>query len=148
MRISVSANFERRLGLFPAGLDRDGILFCNQNFADYPLEIPEGKFDPRSVKPKWMLLSYKKSAVASSYREGHETAKALDEDIRSCWCAKGSAGEWYRLDLGDVYAAHGIQLDVPGLPASSYPKQFSQIVVPPASTSDSQEGALVCHSRR
>ena len=111
MRISVSANFERRLGLFPAGLDRDGILFCNQNFADYPLEIPEGKFDPRSVKPKWMLLSYKKSAVASSYREGHETAKALDEDIRSCWCAKGSAGEWYRLDLGDVYAAHGIQLD-------------------------------------
>ena len=111
MRISVNANFERRLGLFPAGLDSDGILFCNQNFADYPLEIPEGKFDPRSVKPKWMLLSYKKSAVASSYREGHETAKALDEDIRSCWCAKSSAGEWYRLDLGDVYAAHGIQLD-------------------------------------
>lgn len=120
MRISVSANFERRLGLFPAGLDRDGILFCNQNFADYPLEIPEGKFDPRSVKPKWMLLSYKKSAVASSYREGHEPGLALDEDIRSCWCAKGSAGEWYRLDLGDVYEVHGIQLsfadvDVPML---------------------------------
>lgn len=111
MRISVNANFERRLGLFPAGLDKDGILFCNQNFADYPLEIPEGKFDPRSVKPKWMLLSYKKSAVASSYREGHETVKALDEDIRSCWCAKGSAGEWYRLDLGDVYEVHGIQLN-------------------------------------
>ncbi len=111
MRISVNANFERRLGLFPAGLDKDGILFCNQNFADYPLEIPEGKFDARSVKPKWMLLSYKKSAVASSYRQGHETAKALDEDIRSCWCPKGSAGEWYRLDLGDVYEVHGIQLN-------------------------------------
>lgn len=111
MRISVNANFERRLGLFPAGLDSDGILFCNQNFADYPLEIPEGKFDPRSVKPKWMLLSYRKNAVASSYREGHEPGLALDEDIRSCWCAKGSAGEWYRLDLGDVYAVHGIQLD-------------------------------------
>lgn len=120
MRISVNANFERRLGLFPAGLDKDGILFCNQSFADYPLEIPEGKFDPRSVTPKWMLLSYKKSAVASSYREGHEPSEALNENIRSCWCAKGSAGEWYRLDLGDVYAVHGIQLsfadvDVPML---------------------------------
>ena len=120
MRISVNANFERRLGLFPAGLDRDGILFCNQNFADYPLEIPEGKFDPQSIKPRWMLLSYKKRAVASSYREGHEPGLALDEDIRSCWCAKGSAGEWYRLDLGDVYEVHGIQLsfadvDVPML---------------------------------
>lgn len=120
MRISVNANFERRLGLFPAGLDSDGILFCNQNFADYPLEIPEGKFDPQSVKPRWMLLSYKKRAVASTYREGHEPGQALDEDIRSCWCAKGSAGEWYRLDLGDVYEVHGIQLsfadvDVPML---------------------------------
>ena len=111
MRISVNANFERRLGLFPAGLDRDGLLFCNQNFADYPLEIPEGKFDPHSIKPKWMLLSYKKNVAASSYREGHEPAKALDEDIRSCWCARGSAGEWYRLDLGDVYEIHGIQLN-------------------------------------
>ena len=120
MRISVNANFERRLGLFPAGLDSDGILFCNQNFADYPLEIPEGKFDPQSIKPRWMLLSYKKRAVASSYREGHEPGLALDEDIRSCWCAKSSAGEWYRLDLGDVYEVHGIQLsfadvDVPML---------------------------------
>ena len=111
MRISVNANFERRLGLFPAGLDRDGLLFCNQNFADYPLEIPEGKFDPHSIKPKWMLLSYKKNVAASSYREGHEPVKALDEDIRSCWCARGSAGEWYRLDLGEVYEIHGIQLN-------------------------------------
>ena len=111
MRISVNANFERRLGLFPAGLDRDGLLFCNQNFADYPLEIPDGKFDPHSIKPKWMLLSYKKNVAASSYREGHEPVKALDEDIRSCWCARGSAGEWYRLDLGDVYEIHGIQLN-------------------------------------
>lgn len=111
MRISVSANFERRVGLFPAGLDQNGILYCNQNFADYPLEIPEGKFDSRSVTPKWMLLSYQKSAVASSYREGHEPSEALNENIRSCWCAKGNAGEWYRLDLGDVYEVHGIQLN-------------------------------------
>lgn len=111
MRISVNANFERRLGLFPAGLDKDGILFCNQNFADYPLEIPEGKFDPQCIRPKWMLLSYRKAASASSSREGHEPLQALNEDIRTCWCAKGSTGEWYRLDLGEVYEVHGIQLN-------------------------------------
>lgn len=32
MRISLKYNFERRLGLFPAGFDDDGTLFCNQNF--------------------------------------------------------------------------------------------------------------------
>ena len=72
------------------------------------------------IHPKWMLLSYRKAAVASSSREGHGPEMALNEDIRSCWCAKGSAGEWYRLDLGDVYEVHGIQLsfadvDVPML---------------------------------
>ena len=111
MRISVNANFERRVGIFPAGLDKDDILFCNQNFADYPLEIPEGRFDALSIRPKWMLLSYDKHAIASSYREGHEPQKALNEDIRSCWCAKGSAGEWYRLDLGREYEVHAIQLN-------------------------------------
>ena len=94
MRISVNANFERRIGLFPAGLDADGILFCNQCFADYPLEIPEGKFDPMSVKPKWMLLSYKKPVTASSYLADHAPELAVNEDIRTSWCAAGSAGEW------------------------------------------------------
>jgi hypothetical protein len=111
MRISVNANFERRLGLFPAGLDKDGILFCNQNFADYPLEIPEGKFDPQSIKPRWMLLSYKKSAEASSSLEGHGPELALNEDIRTSWCARGSDGEWYCLDLGGEYEVYGIQVN-------------------------------------
>ena len=30
MRISVNANFERRIGLFPAGVDRDGIFFATR----------------------------------------------------------------------------------------------------------------------
>ncbi len=111
MRISVNAGFERRIGLFPAGVDQDGILFCNQNFADYPLDIPEGKFDPWSITPQWMLLSYRKSAEASSSREGHGTELALDEDICTSWCAEGGAGEWYRLDLGGTYQVCGVQLN-------------------------------------
>ena len=30
-----------RIGLFPAGFDDDGVLFCNQNFADYPMVVPD-----------------------------------------------------------------------------------------------------------
>ena len=51
MRISVNHDFERRVGLFPAGFDADGVLYCNQNFADYPHEIPAGKFDAASQQP-------------------------------------------------------------------------------------------------
>lgn len=111
MRISVNANFERRLGIFPAGLDKDGILFCNQSFGDYPMDIPEGKFDPLSIHPKWMLLSYKKRCTASSYVTGHEPALAADEDIRTSWCANGSANEWLQMDLGKEYPVYAIQLN-------------------------------------
>lgn len=111
MRVSVNANFERRVGLFPAGVDADGILFCNQSFADYPLCIPQGKFDPWSVKPRWMLLSYRKKAEASSSRADHGPEQALNEDIRTCWCAAAGAGEWYKLDLGEVYTVYGVQIN-------------------------------------
>lgn len=111
MVISVNTGFERRVGIFPAGIDEDGILFCNQSFGDYPMEIPEGKFDPLSVKPKWMLLSYQKSCKASSYLEGHEPELALNEDIRTSWCATGSRGEWYELDLGDIHPVYVIQVN-------------------------------------
>lgn len=111
MRISVNQSFERRIGLFPAGADKDGILFCNQSFADYPLEIPEGKFDPMSVRPKWMLLSFQKPCVASSWLPGHEPKLAVNEDIRSSWCAKGCAEEWLQVDLEKVYSLHAVQVN-------------------------------------
>lgn len=111
MCINVHAPFERRLGLFPAGVDEDGLLYCNQNFADYPIVLPEAKFDARELEPHYMLLSYKKKATASSSLAGHGTELALNEDIRTWWCAEGSAGEWYQLDLGKVYTPHSIQLN-------------------------------------
>lgn len=113
MRISVNKNFERRVGLFPAGFDEDGLLFCNQNFADYPLAIPDGKFDPWSIEPKWMLLSYKKSASASSSKIGHGPEQAFDEDIRTWWSAANrEAGEFIEVDLGDEFAVYAIQVNL------------------------------------
>ncbi|WAH97323.1 family 43 glycosylhydrolase [Arthrobacter sp. MMS18-M83] len=59
MRISVNHAFERRIGIFPAGFDEDGILFCNQNFADYPVTIHDRRFDPWTESfAGWMLQSY------------------------------------------------------------------------------------------
>ncbi len=110
MRISRNQNFERRIGIFPAGLDEDGLLFCNQNFADYPVVLPEGKFDARDLKPQYYLLSYKKKAQASSSKEGHGPELALNEDIRTWWAAKETNG-WYCLDLGAAYRPHSVQIN-------------------------------------
>lgn len=46
MCICVHHKFERRLGLWPAGFDADGVLFCNTRFGDYPTKIPQEKWDP------------------------------------------------------------------------------------------------------
>ncbi|BDZ66422.1 family 43 glycosylhydrolase [Agromyces mangrovi Wang et al. 2018] len=88
MRVSVNADFERRIGLFPAGFDEDGVLFCNQNFADFPMRVPDGPFDPwNEASPGWMLLSHRAAAIASSSATGHEPALATDESVRTWWVA-------------------------------------------------------------
>ncbi len=113
MRISVNHNFERRIGLFPAGFDEDGILFCNQNFADYPHRLPEGAFDPAAWEPEWMLLSYKKPVVASSTAVGSDPALAVNEDIRSWWsAAEAGEGQWICVDLGRTSDVRAIQVNL------------------------------------
>lgn len=111
MCICVNANFERRVGLFPAGLDEDGLLYCNQCFADYPITVPEGKFCASELTPQYMLLSYQKKATASSARSGHDPSLAVDESIRTWWCANGCRNEWLQIDLGEVYYPHSIQIN-------------------------------------
>lgn len=110
MRVSVGHSFERRVGLFPAGFDRDGILYCNQNFGDYPLEIPQGQFDAAALQPRWMLLSYGKGVSVSSGTGGE---KAVDEDIRSWWSAEtAEAGQWLTVDLEKEMDIRAIQVNL------------------------------------
>lgn len=112
MRVSVNHDMERRVGLFPAGVDADGVLFCNQNFADYPLCIPDGKFDPWSVRPACMLLSYQKPTAASSTAEGSAPALAVDENCRTWWSAADARpGQWLSVDLEKVCDIHAIQVN-------------------------------------
>ena len=114
MRISVNADFERRIGLFPAGFDDDGVLFCNQNFADYPMLVPDRAFDPwTEASPGWMLLSYRATAAASSALSGHEPALATDESVRTWWVAgSDQPGEWLSVDLGAEATVHALQVNL------------------------------------
>lgn len=113
MRISKNDNFERRIGLFPCGFDADGILYCNQNFADYPFSLPDGKRNNMDeATPEMMLLSYKKATTASSSQSGHEPEKGTDESIRTWWAAEqADKAAWYQLDLGQKYTVEAIQLN-------------------------------------
>ena len=114
MRISVNHPFERRVGLFPAEFDKDGIFCVNQNFADYPMPVPERKINIwEEAIPLRMLLSYKKKAEASSSAPGFTPENAVNEDIRTYWVAGDNIpGENICVDLGDVYPVNAIQLNL------------------------------------
>src|SRR5215467_1274909 len=45
MIINVKNNFERRIGIWPAGFDKDGILYCNTAYGDYPHYLPHARGD-------------------------------------------------------------------------------------------------------
>lgn len=112
MRISINDVFERRVGLFPAGFDDDGVLFCNQTFGDYPMPIPQGPADPWAPPP-WMLLSFGAAASASSSAVGHGPESAVDENIRSWWTAGSAApGESLTVDLGREATVAAVQVNL------------------------------------
>ncbi len=125
MRISVNESYERRIGLFPCGFDADGVLHCDQNFADYPFALPDG---PRSGMdsgvPLWQLLPG--AASASSAQEGFGPERGADEDIRTWWAAaEGDAHPWYRLDLGAVREVSAVQINLADhmLPDQKVPRE-------------------------
>lgn len=114
MTISVKHMFERRLGLFPAAFDNDGVLRTFMAFGDYPTRIPDHKIDysKESVDPQWMLLSYNKPAKASSTADGFQVKNAFDENIRTWWSAKtGNRNEWISVDLGNSCTINAIQVN-------------------------------------
>ena len=111
--ISVKNNFERRIGLWPAGFDDDGVLYCNTAYGDYPYYLPTGKADHLKIRfTGWMLLNYAKPVTASSTLGGFVPNLAVDEDIKTYWSASsGRKGEWFQSDLGAVCRVYAIQVN-------------------------------------
>ncbi len=113
MVISVKNNFERRIGIWPAGFDKDGVMFTNTTFGDYPHYLPNGVTDPlKSRFTGWMLLNYNKPVTVSSTLGGYLPNYAVDENIKTYWsAATGNKGEWIQTDLGGISTVNAVQIN-------------------------------------
>jgi hypothetical protein len=111
--ISVKNNFERRLGIWPAGFDNEGVMYCNTAFGDYPHYLPESKTDHlKSRFTGWMLLNYNKPVSVSSSMTAYTAGYAVDESIKTYWSAlTGNKGEWISTDLGEISTVMAVQIN-------------------------------------
>ncbi len=110
MMVSVKNNFERRLGIWPAGFDEDDVMWSNTTFGDYPHYLPNS--EKAGEFTGWMLLNYNKPIAVSSTLGGYTANKSNDEDIKTYWSAQsGDKGEWIQSDLGNVSTVHAIQIN-------------------------------------
>ena len=131
--LSVKNNFERRLGIWPAGFDKDDVMWCNTAFGDYPHYLPASS--PHQYGEQftgWMLLNFKKSITVSSTLGGFDANNANDEDIKTYWSAvSGNKGEWIQSDFGNVSTVNAVQInyadqDVDSNRLGKYNEQYHQ----------------------
>jgi len=113
MVIGVKNNFERRIGIWPAGFDQDDVLYCNTAYGDYPTFLPLKETDHlKGSFTGWMLLNYKKPVQVSSTLGGYQPNNLVDEDIKTYWsAATGDPGEWLQADLGGLATVRAIQVN-------------------------------------
>lgn len=112
MSISVNVNWERRIGMWPAYFDRDGLMHCDTYFGDYPRFAPAAAGGRAGQFAGWMLLSYKKPVKASSSLAGFGPEKMVDENIRSFWVAeKNDDRQWIEIDLGGASKVYAVQVN-------------------------------------
>jgi hypothetical protein len=123
--IAVKNNFERRLGLWPAGFDKDDFMYMDAAFGDYPTYLPNGSEDHiQSRFTGWMLLNYNKPVTVSSTFGGYYSNFAVDENIKTYWSAQtGNGGEWIQTDLGGVSTVNAIQINYADQDATFLGKQ-------------------------
>jgi len=125
--ISVKNNFERRIGIWPAGFDDDGMMWCNTAFGDYPHRLPADKPNEYgSGFAGWYLLNYNKPVQASSSLASFAPNYAVDENIKTYWsAASANEGEWLQSDLGNISAVHAIQINYADQDVS-FPKEMDK----------------------
>jgi xylan 1,4-beta-xylosidase len=111
--VAVNWDFERRMAMFPAGFDRDGQMYANTRFGDFPHYLPAKKWTTSDeLFTGWMLLSYKKKATASSQRDTFNIAHVLDENPRTFWvAAQNKSGAWITVDLGKECEVRAVQVN-------------------------------------
>ena len=111
--VAVNWNFERRIGLFPAGFDPDGQMWVNTRFADFPHWLPTKRTTSRDeLFTGWMLLSYQRPVTASSTRDTFPARNVTDENPRTFWVARQKGpDETLVIDLGREYDVKAVQVN-------------------------------------
>ncbi len=111
MAVSVNVNWERRISMYPTFFDKEGLMYSNTSFGDYPHFAPAvaGK---NGAFAGWMLLSYNKPVKATS-SVGEFTAKNIvDESVKTFWLAeKNDASQVVEIDLLAAAKVHAIQVN-------------------------------------
>jgi len=114
MLVGVRHWFERRIGLFPAFMNKYDELHAHTVMTDYPFYIPDEKADLENndLSMSWNMLSYAKNVTASSFLPGYEAEMANDEKVETWWAgASGKKGEWWQVDLGKSMKVYAIQIN-------------------------------------
>ena len=128
MVVSVKNTFERRLGIWPTGFDKDGVMWSNTAFGDYPHALPNNSNAERKYPvggssenganmnstgfTGWMLLNYKKPVVVSSTHGAYNANNAVDEMIKTYWSASSAnKGEFIQTDLGSISTVNAVQIN-------------------------------------
>lgn len=130
--IAVNWNFERRIEMVPAGFDKDGLMFANTRFADFPQKLPTKKWQKSDeLFAGWMLLSYKKPCVASSVKEAKFEANLVtDENPRTFWVAKtNKKGETLTIDLEKEALVKSFQINYTDYKSDIYDSALPKVYI-------------------
>lgn len=143
-KISIKDRFERRIDMFPAGFDKDDVMYSITSYGDFPIVLPTKKRNQeKGASSGWMLLSYKKPVTVSSSEDCMEVethrmdnggkkvfekfcygaANLTDENIQTYWSAKtADPGEWLQLDLGRQMQINALQINYADHKATQFNK--------------------------
>ena len=111
--VAVNFDFERRIAMFPAGFDKEGWMFANTRFGDFPHHVPSNKVARAGdLFTGWMLLSYRKPCAASSAQYPYAAANVTDENPRTFWLsASNRPGERLTMDLTHECTLRAVQVN-------------------------------------
>lgn len=111
MALSINVNWERRICMFPAGFDKDGLMYVDTRFGDYPRYAP-GVPQKAGQFRGWMLLSYGKHVTASSSKGEFLPSALTDEQTKSFWLAEANdERQWVMIDLEKPANIYAIQIN-------------------------------------
>ena len=111
MAIAVNYKYERRIGMWPTFFDKDGVMWTDTSYGDYP-HFAASDPSKKGAFSGWMLLSYKKPVTASSSVGEFTPDKVTDEQVKTSWVAKDNGpGQWLQVDLQQVGTIRAFQIN-------------------------------------